>query len=311
MAFEVSAYLEFNFPSFACSESELSTPSARCGALGLKQVGHATFLNDATEVTNSDVMRLTGSDGIPQKGAVWYNTEVHLENGFETSFSFKMSSPCTTDPLEMAKPDCGAGDGLAFVIKSATGAANATNAIGCSGSSIGFASDDFGCQGITDAFAIEFDTWHNPDKRDINLRGSGTYDVNATTNTRYNYVHTAFFSNGKNALTNNHDTQIAGTPAVPTINDGNWHTARVVYIPGTSTLSPGRMFLYIDDMQSFVLTAPIRLTRSGSCGTASTDRCVLDPYGNAFLGFTASSEGRQNHDISKWLFCDEPGCGRE
>merc|ERR1712100_658476 len=74
MAFEVSAYLEFNFPSFACSESELSTPSARCGALGLKQVGHATFLNDATEVTNSDVMRLTGSDGTPQKGAVWYNT---------------------------------------------------------------------------------------------------------------------------------------------------------------------------------------------------------------------------------------------
>jgi len=72
------------------------------------------------------------------------------------------------------------------------------------------------------------------------------------------------------------------------------------------------MFLYIDDMQSFVLTAPIRLTKEGSCGVASTDRCVLDTFGNAYMGFTASTgEMAQSHDVAKWLFCDEPGCGRE
>merc|ERR1712159_12283 len=169
-----------------------------------------------------------------------------------------------------------------------------------------------GCAGLSRTFAVEFDTWHNPELRDINIRGVGTVDVNATTIPRYNYVHTAFFSGGEGSVSNSHDRQLAGTPAVPTINDGNWHKARVVYIPGTSNAAPGRMFLYIDDMQSFVLTAPIRLTREGMCGAAATDRCVLDPLGNAYMGFTAATGKKgQNHDIGKWLFCDEPGCGRD
>merc|ERR1712178_24614 len=120
--------------------------------------------------------------------------------------------------------------------------------------------------GITRSFAVEFDTWHNPELRDINIRGSGTIEVSATTVPRYNYVHAAFFSNGELPNTNSHDTQLAGTPAIPAVNDGNWHTARVVYIPGTTSGAPGRLFLYIDDMQSFVLTAPVRFTRHGACG---------------------------------------------
>jgi hypothetical protein len=307
--FEVAAYLEFNFPSFACSESSEASASARCAALGLKQLGNATFVNDASDVLNPNVMRLTSDMGA-QKGAVWYNTQVHLENGFETAFTFKMSSACTT-----SEPgSCGAGDGFAFVIHSSgTSNTTATDDIGCGGSSLGFADDaKTACTGIKNSFAVEFDTWHNPELRDINIRGMGTVESNATTSVRNNFVHAAFFSGGENSTPNSHDRQLAGTPAIPAIDDGQWHTARVVYIPGTSTAAPGRMFLYIDDMQSFVLTAPIRLTREGACGTSVTDKCVLDPYGNAFLGFTASTGGKgQNHDISKWLFCDEPGCGRE
>jgi len=304
--FEVSAYLEFNFPSFACAESSLGSLSAKCDALGLKQQGDATFINDASDALNAGVMRLT-SQQASQTGAVWYNSKVHLENGFETSFTFKMNSECTTS----STTGCGAGDGFALVIQGS----NTTSVIGCGGSSMGFAANSAtpaGCTGIDKAFAVEFDTWHNPELRDINVRGVGTVEVNASVVPRYNYVHTAFFSNGQSSLTNSHDAQLAGTPAIPAINDGTWHTGRVVYIPGTSSSAPGRMFLYIDDMQSFVLTAPIRLTKEGACGTASTDRCVLDTFGNAFLGFTAATgEMGQSHDVAKWLFCDEPGCGRE
>jgi hypothetical protein len=165
---------------------------------------------------------------------------------------------------------------------------------------------------MNQTFAIEFDTWHNQELRDVNIRGSGTVNVNASVVPRYDYVHTAFFSNGESSISNSHVNQIAGTPAIPTINDGNWHVVKVVYIPGTSSVAPGRVFLYIDDMQSFVLTAPLRLTKKGACGAATTDQCVLDPLGNAYLGFTGSTgEMGQTHDISKWLFCDEPGCGRE
>merc|ERR1711966_19717 len=186
--------------------------------------------------------------------------------GFETSFVFKMNSACTT----ASTTGCGAGDGFAFVIQGS----NTTSVIGCGGMGLGFASNSItGCSGVNKAFAVEFDTWHNPDLRDINVRGVGTVEVNASVVPRYNYVHAAFFSNGASSISNSHDVQLAGTPAIPAINDGAWHTARVVYIPGTSSAAPGRMFLYIDDMQSFVLTAPIRLTKEGSCGVASTDRC--------------------------------------
>lgn len=85
----------------------------------------------------------------------------------------------------------------------------------------------------------------------------------------------------------------------------------MVYIPGSSSSAPGRIFLYIDDLQSFVLTAPLRLTSAGKCGMGSADKCVLDTFGNAYLGFTAAAgETGQTHDIRDWNFCDEPNCGR-
>jgi len=300
--FEVASYLEFNFPSFSCTESSAPTLSAKCQALGLHQVGDANFVKDSLDPLSLNIMRLTRASS--QTGAVWYGSKLHIENGFETMFTFKMSSACST---YLPNVGCGASDGFAFVIHGN----DLPDQIGCGGKSLGFAGGGSNCAGISKSIAVEFDTWHNPDLRDINVRGGGTLEVNATTVARYNYVHAAFFSNGDLPNTNSHDTQIAGTPAIPTINDGLWHSARVVYIPGTTAAAPGRLFLYIDDMQSFVLTAPVRLTRSGSCGFANTDRCVLDTFGNAYIGFTASSgEISQNHDVSKWLFCDEPGCGR-
>merc|ERR1711865_720005 len=74
-----------------------------------------------------------------------------------------------------------------------------------------------------------------------------------------------------------------------------------------------RIFLYIDDMQSFVLTAPLKLLPKGQCIVESrTERCVLDEFGNAQLGFTSStrSEYPANHDIHSWSYCSQPNCGR-
>merc|ERR1719310_1128555 len=76
--FEVASYLEFNFPSFACSESSAISLSLKCSELGLKQVGHATFVNDASDPNNMGVMRLTSSVPSRQTGSVWYGTKVHL-----------------------------------------------------------------------------------------------------------------------------------------------------------------------------------------------------------------------------------------
>lgn len=236
---------------------------------------------------------------------MWYNQKIHLENGFETTFDFRLSNNAVCDGSDTS--DCAAGDGFAFVIQS-----NSATDIGCGGAALGFASDaSQNCDsGIVKSFAIEFDTWHNPGLKDINLRGVGVSQVNATATTRFNYVHAAFFSQ-EGANTADHMYQLAGTPAIPTIADGQIHTARVVYIPGSSSTIPGRIFLYIDDLQSFVLTAPLRLTNTGACGAGVSDKCILDSFGNGYIGFTAASgEVGQNHDIRKWRFCDEPNCGR-
>jgi len=298
ISFEVASYLEFNFQNFACLQSLASSLSAKCQSLGLRQISSASFV-EQSDPLNKYVMRLTSDSS--QRGAVWFGTKVHVEDGFETVFDFRISSTLGDGSSS--------GDGFAFVIHSNDN----PDQLGCGGKGLGFASDSSltTCAGVANSLAVEFDTWHNKDLKDINARGVGTSEVNATTVTTFSYVHTAFFSNGELPNTNSHTTQLAGTPAIPVINDGNWHSARVVYIPGTTVSAPGRLFLYIDDMQSFVLTSPVRLTRSGACGFANTDRCVLDTFGNAFMGFTASSgDTGQNHDVSKWLFCDEPGCGR-
>jgi hypothetical protein len=307
-AYELSAYVELNFPSFACDESPAAGLSAKCSELGLLQLGDASFVQDATDVNNAPVMRLT-SDETAQTGAVWWHQKLHLQNGFETSFRFRISSSCTTsDDIESP---CSTGDGFAFVLYGGA----SPDQIGCGGRALGFASDAANncTAGVPYSFAVEFDTWHNPDLHDINVRGKGLSSVNASAHSMHNYAHVAFFSQGSEANSVAHTAQLAGTPAIPTITDGSLHQARLVYIPGSTELAPGRMFLYIDDMQSFVLTAPVRLAQqSAFCAENSkTDRCILDRFGNAYIGFTsATGAAGQIHDIRDWNFCDEPNCGR-
>jgi hypothetical protein len=238
---------------------------------------------------------------------MWWNTKLHLENGFETSFSFRISSSC----IAAGGNNCVTADGLALVIYGGSEA----DQIGCGGRALGFANDEATkCySGIPMSFAVELDTWHNPELHDINLRGVGVTNVNATEVVQYSYMHAAFFSQNQAPNSVSHQNQIAGTPAIPQIADGKSHHARLVYIPGSTATATGRVFLYIDDMQSFVLTAPIRLARSSSyCDKKSkTDKCILDLYGNAYIGFTsATGKSGQVHDIQDWIFCDEPNCGR-
>ncbi len=50
------------------------------------------------------------------------------------------------------------------------------------GNALGFASDEASncTNGIPLSFAVEFDTWHNPELYDVNQRGIGVEAVNAT-----------------------------------------------------------------------------------------------------------------------------------
>ena len=298
--YTVSAFSEFSFAKFSCSVDSLAT--GECQQQNVMPVGDTTVRLDSTEEA---ALQLTAAAPF-QTGAAWYDQKLHLEDGFESSFKFRLKSHCN----EPDAPDnCAPGDGFSFVL---FGGDNPT--IGCGNSAIGYASalqQGSQCSGLWPSFVVEFDTYHNPELRDINARGIGTLSVNATEVLQYNYEHVAFFAFDEASGTASHEGQVAGTPSVPLIADGQLHVARLVYIPGSGS-SNGRIFLYIDDMQSFVLTAPIRLARAGTCTVPNASRkCVLDEMGNAFIGFTAATgESAQQHDIIEWQYCDEPNCGR-
>jgi hypothetical protein len=298
--YTVSAFSEFSFAEFSCSAE--SSALGECQQQNTLPVGNTTVRLDSTE---ESALQLTPASPF-QVGAAWYHQKLHLEDGFESSFQFRLTSDCTKAD---APDNCAAGDGFSFVL---FGGDNPT--FGCGNSALGYANALTGeqdCAGLWPSFVVEFDTYHNPELRDINARGVGTLSVNATEVLRYNYEHAAFFAFDEAAGTASHEGQLAGTPSIPSIADGQLHVARLVYIPGSGS-SNGRIFLYIDDMQSFVLTAPIRLARAGTCTVPNVSRkCVLDELGNAFIGFTAATgESGQQHDIVEWQYCDEPNCGR-
>jgi hypothetical protein len=308
VTYELSAYFEFDFSSFGCSGSTASTLSAKCHDLGILQVGNATVVNEEIE-NKLPVLRLTAGDGLHpvDVGSAWYTELVHLESGFESTFDFRVS----------ASDGASGADGFAFLVYG--GSPPDSTLLGCPGAGLGFGNDpSAGCtDGIPNSLAVEFDTWHNPSLHDINARGSGRSSHNSTIATSHTYSHVAFFSQSESNNVVDHKYQLSGTSAVPSFNDGNVHTAKIVYIAGSET-APGRLFLYVDDMQSFVLTAAVTLARQGTCTlvAGSVNKCVLNLQGNAYLGFSASSAGSgsglpgQSTAIHNWKYCNQPNCGR-
>jgi len=88
-------------------------------------------------VTNDDsqaVMRLTPNT--PQrKGSMYYARKVHLYDGFQTSFQFRMTGfSVGCNSVLYPSGFCGGGDGFAFVIQK-----HDDKQIGCTGSALGYA----------------------------------------------------------------------------------------------------------------------------------------------------------------------------
>ncbi|GAG42269.1 unnamed protein product, partial [marine sediment metagenome] len=69
------------------------------------------------------------------------------------------------------------------------------------------------------------------------------------------------------------------------LNDGNIHTAKIEYVPGTMTI-------FVDDLANPILTVDVDLAQ-----TLDLDE------GHAWIGFTAATGGDStNHDILNWVY---------
>ncbi|HIK10929.1 MAG TPA: SBBP repeat-containing protein [Oscillatoriaceae cyanobacterium M33_DOE_052] len=198
-----------------------------------------------------DTIRLTPKNRTSgsQAGAVWHATPQSVEDGFETTFQFQIN-------------DLGGsgGDGFAFVIQNSS-----ATAIGGGGGTLGYS-------GIYNSLAVEFDTYDNDEP--------GTHDPSGN----HLSVHTG--GTGRNSVG---ITPLGVTSMIPNMSDGEVHTVKVKYIPGT-------LQIFMDDLSTPVLTVPVDLGN-----TLNLDN------GKAWVGFTAAASAAwENHDILNWTFSNPP-----
>merc|ERR1712159_459477 len=129
--YDLYVYTEFDFPNFLCTDAKEDQGKNKCKWLGVSKN------EDANMKTNDDsqaVMRLTPA--INQcKGSIYYSTKVHLYDGFETTFQFKVTGfSVGCNSVMYPSGFCGGGDGFAFVIQK-----HDDTQIGCTGSGLGYA----------------------------------------------------------------------------------------------------------------------------------------------------------------------------
>ena len=204
------------------------------------------LVGDATQIDNK--LRLT----LPiaqQAGAAWHITKQFVQDGFETTFQFQITDLGGGSGLEPGA------DGIVFVIQN-----NSVSALGFGGYGIGY-------HGIPNSLAVEFDTWHNSSWDDPNNN------------------HVSVHTRGIDPNSVHHAYSLGSTTEIPDMSDGNVHTARIDYVPGT-------MRVYLDNLTEPALTVDVNLG----------DTLSLD-VGYAWVGFTSATGGAwENHDLLSWSF---------
>ena len=195
-------------------------------------------------------LRLTPNTG-GQAGAAWFVTKQSVGTGFQTTFQFQIAQ-------------FGA-DGIAFVIQNTDVAA-----LGGGGGGLGYDS-------IPNSLAVEFDTWEN-------VPGdfpSGLGDPNDN--------HISVQTRG--VLPNSADPlfSLGSTTAIPFMSDGNSHTVKISYTPGS-------LQIFVDDIVTPALVANLDLAT------------IVDLEDDlAWVGLTAATGGvSEEHDILTWSFNSTP-----
>lgn len=217
-------------------------------------------------------------------GAVWFTTPVAVVNGFETEFTFNINQGGGLST---------GGDGMAFVIQNeqvagfnggvgVTGVGRHASAMGYGwfvGSPVG--------ETIDNALVVELDTFNNgsapaadpiddPDGNHISVHTGGNADC--PQQERFSIGRADNLTLGAN------------------LNDGQDHTVRVVYVPGT-------LEVWFDG--AMVIQTPYSFGTGGTHIDTGLAVGGLDLIGgtSAYVGFTAGSGGSvENHDLVSWTW---------
>lgn len=174
---------------------------------GIATMGQA-FIYEGGGLNGGTALRLTPAKS-DRTGVAYYGNRVAVQDGFETTFDFRISRPGKPDD---ASGETGA-DGFTFIIQN-----EGLEAYGSRGSAMGYG-------GISNAVVIEFDIYQNENYNDPN---GNHISVHAKAD--------------KGAVHAEENYSIGSTTAVPELisNETQHHSARIVY-------TPGLLEIYIDD----------------------------------------------------------------
>jgi uncharacterized repeat protein (TIGR01451 family) len=234
--------------------------------------------NGPAQVGN--VLRLTPA--LPSRvGSAWFGTLQPVDNGFSTTFSFKLTNQSTPQA-----------DGIDFVIQSSQAG---TAALGQAGGYLGYGGTiggDPDIPGIDNSLAIEFDTYAN--EWDVNIPGVQPANHVAVQSC-------AHAANTVNHMQCNHG--IASAPAGITLSDGEAHVVRIEYT-GTPAIciecSTPTLQVFIDDLPVFDAPLQVDLSQYISFLGENED--------SAYVGLTgATGASYENHDILSWIFTSHGG----
>lgn len=261
-------------------------------------VGPTAMLNRRPGVSCGPSLRLTSSKA-KMSGAAWYNRKMQVREGFDTSFTFRLSDPSTHCKfLDDAYTHCRSrgGDGFAFVVQN-----QAPTALGSQGMQLGYG-------GIINSLAIEFDTWYNPETLDpmenhvsVHTRGwrdpnssNHTYQLGATTqgvsdmSDLQHFVRILYQPHldlealdSESFMATPHMSEFVTNGDFPGGGQGDWGVGM------------GLLKVFVNSKTVPVLTVPLNIE-----GTLSLDN------GRAWVGFTAATGNAvwQTHDILDWEF---------
>jgi len=231
-----------------------SSVSADLEYVDFSSSGFLNLVDNAS--VNSDRLRLTQASAW-NKGAVWYDQKQNVQNGFDTTFKFQITEK---DPVYNGA------DGFAFVIQN-----ESSTAIGRFGQP-GYGSYTIEeTNGIPNSIAIEFDTYNN-----WNLGDPGDNHISVQ-------------SRGLLPNCTDHEYSYGVTSNISDLNDGNVHTARILY-------SGDLLSVFLNDLSNPCLSVNLDMANI----------LQLDS-GTSWVGFTSGTgSGYENHDIIDWSFTEVP-----
>jgi outer membrane protein OmpA-like peptidoglycan-associated protein len=130
-------------------------------------------------------------------GSAWFTNKQRVVDGFETTFSFQITSPGSNEGFPAGA------DGLAFVLQ------NSSIYEGGAGGGIGY-------HGIMNSLAVEFDT----------------YDNNPDGNPEPNDNHISIHTQGRGENSADQSASLGATTNIPNLKIGKVHTEMIRYNPG-------------------------------------------------------------------------------